>query len=73
MWAYSGGYGSAHRGDVIGLSTVFEQQRNNVRVALLRRLVEWSVTHLHTINDMSLIVIQGLKVLHVNVRHNGGY
>lgn len=51
----AGGAAAAYRGDFIGLSTVFKQQSDNVGVTLLRRLVEGSVTHLHT--DIDLLII----------------
>lgn len=50
-----GGGGGAYRGDVVGLSAVFKQQCDDVCVALLRRLVEGSVTHLHTVVDLFFI------------------
>lgn len=63
------GGAAAYRGDVVGLSAMFEQQSDNVGVALLRRLVEGSVTHLHTVIDLFIdllitdlyIFLQGLK------------
>lgn len=50
-----GGGVAAYRGDVVGLSAMFEQQRDDVGVALLRRLVKGSVTHLHTVIDLFFI------------------